>query len=113
MKKLLATTAIAFVAMAGVASAQAVLERVLGQIDNATNLATVNGTFANIAENIGGSETVYFNGTVTISATAYADLVAADNQADYAVVATGDAVNNTTGAVISATAYAGQSLLEI
>jgi len=36
-------------------------------------------------------------------------LVAADNQADYAVVATGDAVNNTTGAVISATAYAALS----
>ena len=36
-------------------------------------------------------------------------MVAADNQADYAVVATGDAVNNTTGAVISATAYAALS----
>jgi len=55
MKKLLATTAIALVAMASTASAQSVLERVLGQIDNSTNLASVNGTFANIAENIGGS----------------------------------------------------------
>jgi hypothetical protein len=54
MKKLLATSAIALVALSGAASAQSVLERVLGQIDNATNLASVNGTFANIAENIGG-----------------------------------------------------------
>jgi hypothetical protein len=61
MKKLLATTAVALVAMASTASAQSVLERVLGQIDNATNLASVNGTFANIAENIGASSvaTVY------------------------------------------------------
>lgn len=59
MKKLLATSAIALVALSGAASAQSVLERVLGQIDNATNLASVNGTFANIAENIGGSELQY------------------------------------------------------
>jgi hypothetical protein len=58
MKKLLATSAIAIVAMAGAASAQSVLERVLGQIDNATNLASVNGTFANIAENIGNGSAV-------------------------------------------------------
>jgi len=61
MKRLLATTAVAVIAMASTASAQSVLERVLGQIDNATNLASVNGTFANIAENIGTSSvaTVY------------------------------------------------------
>jgi hypothetical protein len=58
MKKLLATSAIAIVAMAGAASAQSVLERVLGQIENATNLASVNGTFANIAENIGNGSAV-------------------------------------------------------
>ena len=58
MKNLLATTTIAMVALTGAASAQSVLERVLGQIDNATNLASVNGTFANIAENIGGSAAV-------------------------------------------------------
>jgi hypothetical protein len=58
MKKLLATTAVALVAMASTASAQSVLERVLGQIDNATNLASVNGTFANIAENIGSGTVV-------------------------------------------------------
>ena len=34
------------------------LERALGQIDNATNLASVNGTFANIAENIGNGSAV-------------------------------------------------------
>ena len=38
-------------------SAQSVLERVLGQIDGATNLAQVNGTYANIAESIGLSGT--------------------------------------------------------
>lgn len=61
MKRLLATTAVATMAFAGAASAQSVLERVLGQIDNATNLASVNGTFANIAENIGviGGENQY------------------------------------------------------
>jgi len=53
MKKLLLTTALTFVAFGSAASAQSVLERVLGQIDNSTNLASVNGTFANIAENIG------------------------------------------------------------
>ena len=58
MKKLLATTAVAVIAMSSTASAQSVLERVLGQIDNATNLASVNGTFANIAENIGGDTAV-------------------------------------------------------
>lgn len=34
------------------ASAQSVLERVLGQIDGASNLAQVNGTYANIAESV-------------------------------------------------------------
>jgi hypothetical protein len=55
MKKFFTTTAIALVSMSGAASAQeSVLERVLSQINNDTNLASVNGTFANIAENIGG-----------------------------------------------------------
>lgn len=58
MKKLLATTAVAVLALSGAASAQSVLERVLSQIDNSTNLASVNGTFANIAENLGGTTTV-------------------------------------------------------
>jgi hypothetical protein len=77
MKKLLTTTAIAMIAMTGAASAQSVLERVLGQIDNATNLASVNGTFANIAENIGQSAvaTVYqdvaANSDVVISEATY------------------------------------------
>lgn len=68
MKKLLATTAVAMIAFTGAASAQSVLERVLGQIDNSTNLASVNGTFANIAENIGGA------GEVTV----FTDNVSAD-----------------------------------
>jgi hypothetical protein len=74
MKKLLATSALTLVAFAGAASAQSVLERVLSQIDNSTNLASVNGTFANIAENIGsvGSVTVYVdNNGDTISQSAY------------------------------------------
>ena len=67
MKKLLATTAIVFVGFASAASAQSVLERVLTKIDNASNLAQVNGTFANIAENIGGAgvETLYVKQTTT------------------------------------------------
>jgi hypothetical protein len=77
MKKLLATSAIALVALSGAASAQSVLERVLGQIDNATNLASVNGTFANIAENIGGAgmATVY----VDVSATG-ADTILSESE---------------------------------
>lgn len=107
MKRLLATTAIALVAMASTASAQSVLERVLNQIDNSTNLASVNGTFANIAENIGGSETVYYDSATNTTLTqAERDALAASPVAsDYTVVATGDAANNTTGVVITAAAY--------
>jgi hypothetical protein len=50
-----AITALATGMLAGTASAQSVLERVLGEIDNATNLAPANGIFANIAENLGGT----------------------------------------------------------
>lgn len=62
MKNLLATTALAVIATTGAASAQSVLERVLSEIDNSTNLERVNGTFANIAENIGGTAVVYVDG---------------------------------------------------
>ncbi|MBI1416745.1 MAG: hypothetical protein GC146_05920 [Limimaricola sp.] len=64
MKKLLATTAIAVIGMASAASAQSVLERVLGQINGTTNQNTLNGTFANIAENIGSvaTQTLYVDG---------------------------------------------------
>ena len=63
MKKLLATTAITMIALSSAAMAtdavtpqttvtgQSVLERVLNSI-NTTNAAPVNGTFANIAENL-------------------------------------------------------------
>lgn len=65
MKKLLATTAVAL-AFAGAASAeQSVLERVLAMINNDTNLASVNGTFANIAENIGGTGSLGVDGSIT------------------------------------------------
>jgi hypothetical protein len=66
MKKLLATTAAFVLASAGASFAQeSVLERVLSQIDNATNLASVNGTFANIAENIGGANGEGVDGSIT------------------------------------------------
>jgi hypothetical protein len=95
MNKLLATTAVALVAFAGAASAQSVLERVLGQIDNATNLASVNGTFANIAENIGGAEIVNVYVDVAgavISEAQYTALEAAIvNTFDAAIAAAGPA----------------------
>jgi hypothetical protein len=83
MKKLLATSALAMIAMTGAASAQSVLERVLGQIDNASNLGSVNGTFANIAENIGGASVVnvYTDGTTVYSEAEYEDALAASNAA--------------------------------
>lgn len=74
MKKLLASSALVLVGFASAASAQSVLERVLGKIDNSTNLASVNGTFANIAENIGSvaTQTVYVdNNGQTISQDTY------------------------------------------
>ena len=50
MKTLLASTALALVAMSGAASAQSVLERVLTSInDTNSNMKPVTGTFANIA----------------------------------------------------------------
>lgn len=72
MKNLLASTAIALVAMAGAASAQSVLERVLGSIEDIPNASTVNGTFANIAENIGvvGSENITIYGDTADGGTA-------------------------------------------
>ncbi|EKE68828.1 hypothetical protein [Celeribacter baekdonensis] len=60
MKKFLATTAVMLIATTGAASAQSVLERVLTSLDAATS-TELNGTFANIAENLGGAgmTTVY------------------------------------------------------
>jgi len=60
MKKFLATTAVVLIATTGAASAQSVLERVLGSLDAATT-TELNGTFANIAENIGGNDVTYLN----------------------------------------------------
>ncbi|WP_374643571.1 hypothetical protein [Tabrizicola sp.] len=53
MNRLLLTTALGLALSAGGAQAQSVLERVLGKINGNTNMETVNGVFANIAENIG------------------------------------------------------------
>lgn len=109
MKKLLATSAIALVALSGAASAQSVLERVLGQIDNATNLASVNGTFANIAENIGGSEVIYVDANgASLSQAEYDQLAGQDVQTDYtAYTPTANTVyyNSLTGELITATEY--------
>lgn len=108
MKKLLATTAIAMIAMSGAASAQSVLERVLTKIDNSTNLASVNGTFANIAENIGGTQTVYYDAAnnVTLTAAELAVLQAAPVRTDYSVVAASAYFYNpTTGELITAAAH--------
>jgi len=109
MKKLLATTAIAMIAMSGAASAQSVLERVLSKIDNSTNLASVNGTFANIAENIGGTQTVYFDATsgATITSGEYQALLVAPTQTDYTEITTATTYwyNASTGDLISNAAY--------
>jgi hypothetical protein len=51
------------------ASAQSVLERVLGQIDGATNLTQVNGVYANIAESIGDPGTIITTPTITTTET--------------------------------------------
>jgi ACT domain-containing protein len=66
--------------MAGAASAQSVLERVLGQINGATNQNTLNGTFANIAENIGssGSVTMYENGGSVLTEAELEALISAE-----------------------------------
>lgn len=88
MKNLLATSALAIIAMSGAASAQSVLERVLSQIDNSTNLASVNGTFANIAENIGG-------GATTNYMDANGDVIS-ESQYDAAVNAALDSISATT-----------------
>ena len=85
MKKLLASSALALIGFASAASAQSVLERVLGEIDNSTNLAQVNGTFANIAENVGsvGTQTVYVaNDGSTISQSTYDQQLATQTTAN-------------------------------
>ncbi|MDE4061912.1 hypothetical protein [Phaeobacter gallaeciensis] len=66
MRQVALATAV-MIAVPGLASAQSVLERVLGQIDGASNLAQVNGTYANIAESVGAVFT-----TTTTSTAAYA-----------------------------------------
>ena len=105
MRNLLASTAIALVAMAGAASAQSVLERVLGSIEDIPNASTVNGTFANIAENIGvlQNATIYDNGTDPILNEAdYQALVAANT---YEVIGVAGQYVDSAGNVISAAEY--------
>lgn len=59
------SSSVAFGTTAEADSNMSVLERVLGQIDGATNLAKVNGTYANIAENIGGPDSMGIDGSIT------------------------------------------------
>lgn len=64
------------------ASAQSVLERVLSQIDGASNLAQVNGTYANIAETIGRSETFAGTSSPAYWSTSDGDVVTDTQMAD-------------------------------
>lgn len=66
----LAALFVALTLSATSASAQSVLERVLGQIDGATNLAQVNGVYANIAESVGSPGTV-----IPVTTTTESDLL--------------------------------------
>lgn len=95
MKKLLATTAGALIAMASTASAQSVLERVLTSLDAATS-TELNGTFANIAENLGG-------GTTTSYMDANGDIIS-EGQFDLAVNAALDSISATSAITGTGTA---------
>jgi len=110
MKKLLASSALVLVGFASAASAQSVLERVLGKIDNSTNLASVNGTFANIAENIGGTQTIYVNSSgASLTAEQLAALDAQPTKADYVGIGATDYVSIDGKTRITASAYANLS----
>jgi len=92
--------------MAGAASAQSVLERVLGSIEGIPNASTVNGTFANIAENIGvlGASTVYVDTAkgVILTEDQYQALVAANT---YEIIGVAGQYVDAAGNVISAAEY--------
>lgn len=91
--------------MAGTASAQSVLERVLGSIEDIPNASTVNGTFANIAENIGvlQSATIYDGGAAGIlNESDYQELVAANT---YEIIGVAGQYVDSAGNVISAAQY--------
>jgi len=75
-----AALAIAILPSAGVA--QSVLERVLSQIDGGSNLAQVNGTYANIAETIGRSETFAGTSSPAYWSTSDGDVVTETQMAD-------------------------------
>lgn len=79
-----------FLGLPTTADAQSVLERVLGKIDNSVNMRQVNGTYANIAENITSSttktETVYEAGGVSYTQAEYDALLSA-KQAEAATTA--------------------------
>ena len=86
--------------MASTASAQSVLERVLASLDASTT-TPLNGTFANIAENIGSltASSLLYVDTAGKSYTE-AEWAAAQldiDQGDYANVPVGDYVNTSTG----------------
>ena len=75
MNRLLLTTALGLALSAGGAQAQSVLERVLGKINGNTNMETVNGVFANIAENIGTmTGTWLYAGQATLDRVSFAKI---------------------------------------
>lgn len=103
MKKLLTTTAVLTVAMAGAASAQSVLERVLAET---AAINSVTGIFANTADNIGGagSTIAYENagGDIIgeIDYQAGLDTVLTDRTNDMTIVEQFDANGNSIGYIV-------------
>ena len=78
------------IAASGSASAQSVLERVLGQIDGASNLAQVNGTYVNIAETVGLLETIPGTSSPAYWSTSEGDVVTDTQMADAFAAAQSD-----------------------
>jgi hypothetical protein len=121
MKKFLATTAVMLIATTGAASAQSVLERVLGSLDAATT-TELNGTFANIAENIGGNDVTYLDNNGVAYTEAEFELLVDDTlgqMIDDGAVYYDDAEDSyftwggaEIGSIIEAKAYAEENMLD-
>jgi hypothetical protein len=120
MKKLLTTTAVLTVAMAGAASAQSVLERVLAQT---ASLNEVTGVFSNTADNIGATSAIEAGRVVDVAGddvfisqdtweeaqAAYDAVIALDTQDMYVAVTEGGVttsyLNQATGETITVGEY--------
>lgn len=88
--RLFAASLATLIAASGGASAQSVLERVLGQIDGASNLTQVNGTYANIAETVGLLETIPGTSSPAYWSTSEGDVVTDTQMADAFAAAQSD-----------------------